>query len=108
MAQVTGYVCDVCKNYTEDKSRWLHLTANASAPGDKGWDICSNKCLVNLARERMEASGEASGRKSFTDEQKLEVVLYAEEHGYKAAGERFGIHPVTVGTWVRKFRSNEM
>lgn len=65
MAKVTGYKCDLCNNlvtgegFPED---WILVTL----PGGNGGssrEICSAKCLLNLAKGRME--GDKSELRAF-------------------------------------------
>jgi hypothetical protein len=88
----------------------MHLTSVAQATGDKGWDICSNKCLVRLGRERQgdEPQGAATrkGKKSYSPEEKLEVIEFAIDTSTRDAAEKYGLHQVTVQNWVREFNKS--
>jgi hypothetical protein len=78
----------------------MTIQPKASAAGDKPWDVCSNKCGIKLLRERLDAaSGGLGGRRVYTDDQKLEVIQYAEQHGNRQASDRYGVHIVTVQKW---------
>jgi hypothetical protein len=114
MAAITGYRCDVCGNFTEDRADWLTLASVAESAGQRPWDICSNRCLVNKAMERAEAMGEDLGLKvspakatrtykARTDDEKMEVALYAAEHGATEAAKKFDAHYSSVTEWMRKF-----
>lgn len=59
MAQATGYFCDVCKTFEARPNSgvnlpdgWMKLTIT---PTDPSFDLCSNKCLLELAKERRAA-----------------------------------------------------
>jgi hypothetical protein len=109
MSQFVGYVCDVCGTISDDRSVWLRLNTIATGTGDKGWDICSNKCLATIARNRAEAAGELLGSSTRTyakrrsDEEKLEIVLFANEHGASAAFNKYGVAGSTIKGWQTKF-----
>lgn len=61
MAKATGYICDNCEKFdtTNDSQApvgWLRLTVRTTQHDPSGgFDICSNKCLVQFARERQKA-----------------------------------------------------
>jgi hypothetical protein len=66
MAKATGYFCDACKKFdttndTNPPIGWLRLSVRVDGqnPND-GFDLCSNKCLVALARERVKAERETT------------------------------------------------
>ena len=58
MAKVTGYKCDLCNNLVTGEGfpdDWILVTL----PGSNGGcvkEICSNKCLLTLAKGRMEGT----------------------------------------------------
>lgn len=56
MTQITGYECDVCKKFSTNRDRWMKLQPYADQD-NKGFDICSNTCLVKLARIRKTEMG---------------------------------------------------
>ena len=114
MAQMTGYVCDVCEKFALKKENWIALTGGPNTQGSI--DICSNRCLVKIARLRLDAEKEmqatdpTNGNKApynrntkFTDDQKLEIVAEAMEHGVKATAEAHGLHWQAVARWKSEF-----
>lgn len=104
MAQFTGYECDICHIASRDKDGWMHLTTHAQGVGAKGtgWDICSSKCLLKLARDRQAATtGETRGRR-YTDEQKQKVVEFAIEHDEVSAATKFGVSVKSVERWMTR------
>ena len=53
MAQFSGYVCDVCEKIASKLDSWIQLSGGPNTQGKI--DVCSNKCLVKVARQRLEA-----------------------------------------------------
>lgn len=62
MAKVTGISCDVCGDFAATANgalrpaTWMRVSIGTSA--DEGFDICSNKCLAALGRQRQAADRE--------------------------------------------------
>jgi hypothetical protein len=107
MAQFTGYECDVCHVASRDKAGWMHLSTHAQTPGAKGsgWDICGNKCLLKLARERTAEArtDRADGRgRHIPDEEKQAIIDFALEHDEASAAEKFGCSVRSVQRWLEK------
>jgi hypothetical protein len=109
MARVTGYECDVCKDFSSTQSDWVRLASYADKD-NSGIDICSNRCLLTLAKERYAATRESEPRRRpqrerrvHSDEFKLEVLAYIEQgHSHFEAGRKFDISPGLARTWVEK------
>ena len=110
MAQMTGYVCDVCERFALKKENWIALTGGPNTQGSI--DICSNKCLVKIARLRLESEKDLNGEvspvrprkltstsKAFNDDQKLAIVEEALENGVKATAEFHGLPWQAVARW---------
>ena len=60
MAKFTGFMCDVCKSAENGNDRpehWLGLRLPVSNGGAQAEtrDLCSDKCLLKFARERVGA-----------------------------------------------------
>lgn len=102
MASITGTQCDVCKRIeVGDTEDWLQVRPRAhSGTGERNQiDVCSNDCLIKLGRLR---KGEAAeGRKTYTDDFKLEVVLFANEHSVGEAVDKYGVEQSLVYRWIR-------
>lgn len=110
MAQVTGFVCDICKTYTEDKSTWLRLNTNATTPGERGsgWDICSNRCLIKLGRDRAQADGPPKSvrtRRSYEPEFRREVGEHALNTSPREAAEKYDVDIKNVYRWAEEVAS---
>lgn len=104
MAQVTGIVCDVCERFSVQKDGWMRLSVLAGESG--GIDVCSNNCLLKLARQRRDESDDkrdhvkrqsTSGK--FSDEQKYEIVQVALDTSVHQAAEKYGVPWQAVARW---------
>lgn len=56
MTAVNGCKCDECGKISEDIDQWMKLIPRADKDG-KGFDICSNTCLIRKARKRKQEMG---------------------------------------------------
>lgn len=110
MAQMSGYICDVCEKFTLKMDAWMQLSGGPNTSGKI--DICSNKCLVKIARQRLEAEKDLNGEpkkvrapqlsarsKAFSDDQKLAIVQEALENGVKVTAEFHDLPWQTVARW---------
>lgn len=95
MARTSGVTCDVCGTFTTTLNdnlpdEWIKVTlphSNGAAPADYLRDLCSNKCMMVLGRERAKAGGElksVSGKAKSTMDPKLREFLLA--NGVKPSG----------------------
>jgi Transposase len=115
MAQMTGYVCDVCSIFSLSRDKWLKLTSfTDNRVSDTGFDICSNKCLVKIARTRLSENAGANGipgerstrpRREHSTEFKADVVAMVESGEYTAhaAARKFNLSPSLVRNWCSQF-----
>lgn len=67
MARTAGFSCDKCGKFetAEDDSKarlplgWIRVTVETNTGSlSDGWDLCSSKCMLTLARERVAAEKE--------------------------------------------------
>lgn len=68
MAKAQGFICDVCENFVtvtngNRPDRWMRLSVASANPED-GFDICSNKCLAALGKDRYKAERETKTTKA--------------------------------------------
>lgn len=113
MAQMTGYVCDICSTFTTNRDRWLKVSSfTDNRVTDTGWDICSNKCLVNLGRTRLSEGAGANGgtkppksRRNHSDEFKAEIAGYINNDKRKVyeVGRAYNLSPSLVRRWADDF-----
>ena len=92
MAQLTGYLCDVCEKFSVDRQGWLKVQTAADRDA-KGFDICSNTCLIKLGqRRRAEMNEKPTRQRHFvTGEFKNEVMKYYTDHTAGETADKFGI-----------------
>jgi hypothetical protein len=115
MTAVTGHKCDICGKFdTEDRVGWMELKIHGTRPNDGFPDICSNRCLANLAIERVrELDGEAyaapkgrgsdKGKRTYLSEEERTLCLVrAAEVGQAEAAREFGVSPSTIRNWVKQ------
>ena len=110
MAQATGYICDVCEAFTVRKpTDWFVLSTENGAGK---LDICTNRCLLNLARDRVKAERSPDGNGGtpskpvfsakdmhLTEEQKLAIVEEAMETSVKKTAEAHNLPWQAVARW---------
>jgi hypothetical protein len=114
MAQATGYICDVCERFTLRKpTDWFILTTEN---GSGKLDICTNRCLANLARDRLKAERDAAPvivaaedkpkppvfsakDREISDEEKLAIVEEALTGGVKAVADAHNLPWQAVARW---------
>lgn len=87
MTAITGYKCDICGSFGLERKGWMKLEIHETRPNDPGFqDICSNRCLANLAVARLrdidgeefiEGERKERRRRVYSDETKQLVVLRA-------------------------------
>jgi hypothetical protein len=114
MTAVTGHRCDVCGRIADDRRGWMglkvHQDGDVPAGKTDGWpDICSNRCLYNLAADRLrDVDGVETvprtrrrGHSKYDDEFKLKVVERASQVGIADAAREYAISYGTAQSWVK-------
>lgn len=107
MAQLTGYVCDICSTFSLTRDGWLKVSTFTENRTDAGIDVCSNRCLSALAKERIAANGGGIGvgksRRTHSDTYKAEVVALCKEEGHTvtSVARDLGLSQSMVWKWVR-------
>lgn len=106
MATVSGKVCDQCEKFGTDLEGWLRLIPeNGKDIGptrESGFDLCSDKCLLKLAKAR---NGQSEGQrgKRPSEQFKREVVRYSNNASMSATAQHFGISYHSVERWRAKY-----
>jgi molecular chaperone DnaK (HSP70) len=103
MAQLTGYLCDVCEKFSIDRNGWLKVSSTADKDA-KGFDICSNSCLIKLGQRRKTEMGETQNRirnsKGRTPSHVIdEAVEYSLDHTVQETATKFNVPTSTVHQW---------
>lgn len=115
MAQITGYICDVCGVFATNRDRWMKVVPYAdNRHAEAGFDVCSNKCLVSLAKRRMEELGETEivapegkrTRRQYSDEYKKEIAetVLSGVATVTEVAKTEGLHRGLVTSWVEKYQ----
>lgn len=109
MADVTGKICDVCDRFAVTKEGWMKLQPLADKDA-KGFDICSNRCLLKLAKERAKESGESvpRGPGTFTDQFKMQVVEHAMATTPTQAAVQHGVDVRNVRRWIEAYNEGTL
>jgi hypothetical protein len=111
MAQITGYVCDICHQFSLNRDSWLKVSSYADKDAAH-IDVCGNKCLSKLAKERAEAAGETLSkqreRRIHSVDHKVEVVESALEHGVGVTAKKFDLSASLIRRWIHLYESGEL
>lgn len=104
MAQITGYVCDVCETFSLKRDGWLKVTpyVQGDNPGSGGIDVCSNRCLIRLGKERdgQEPKPPRQPRPGrYSEELRLEILAYADDTSIPTAAAKYNLPPSTIYRW---------
>jgi hypothetical protein len=118
MTAITGNKCDVCGGFATDRDGWMELKVHGTRPNDGFPDICSNKCLADLALERLKdmdgvdllnkrkpSAAKGRTRKTYSDDEKEYILLRAEDIGLSKACEEAGVPFTTARNWQKVLAS---
>lgn len=75
MAKVSGMSCDICKTFTTTLNDSTFPEEWIRAASDRQKDLCSNKCLMVLGRERMVATGEKAAISKYKSKSNMDPKL---------------------------------
>lgn len=104
MAQITGYLCDICEGFSLNRDGWVKVvpyTDGTTAAANNQIDVCSANCLVRLGIDRggSRAKVPAKTRRPWSDDERREIVAFANANSVKAAVEKYSVDQSLIHRW---------